>query len=80
MPSPFAPAVVLAVEENDQLQSLSRAHSSPQSLAFRCRLILRLAKDDRPSNLQVANEMNCSHRFFNLPFFDAAPNAVKSIR
>lgn len=60
MPSPFAPVVVLTVEEKEQLQTLSRAHSSPQALAFRCRLILRLAQADQPSNLQVANEMDCN--------------------
>jgi transposase len=60
MPSPYAPAVVLAVDEKERLQTLSRAHSSPQALVFRCRIILRLAQADQPSNLQVANEMNCS--------------------
>lgn len=60
MPSPFAPAVVLDLEAQERLQVLSRAHSTPQALGFRCRLILRLAAKDQPSNLQVANEVGCS--------------------
>ena len=60
MPNPFAPPVVLDSEESQRLQSLTRAHSTPQALVFRCRLILRLADRDQPSNLQVANEFGCS--------------------
>ena len=41
MPVPFAPPVTLADDERSQLESLVRAHSTPQALAFRCRLILR---------------------------------------
>ena len=60
MPNPFAPAIVLGLDEQQRLQALVRAHSSPQTLVFRCRLILRLAAKDQPSNLQVANQMGCS--------------------
>ncbi len=60
MPFPFAPAVVLASEAREQLEALTRAHSSPQALVFRCRLILRLALPGQPSNLKVANEIGCS--------------------
>ncbi len=60
MPTPFAPAIVLDLEAQKRLQSLTRAHSTPQALVFRCRLILRLAAADQPSNLQVANEFGCS--------------------
>ena len=41
------------------MESLGRAHSTPQALAFRCRLILRTAAPDHPSNFQVATEMAC---------------------
>ena len=61
MPVPLAPQVTLAGEEQSHLASLLRAHSTPQSLAFRCRVILRAAAPDQPSNLQVANELHC-HR------------------
>jgi len=60
MPKPFAAPVVLDVEVEKRLQALSRAHSTPQALVFRGRLILRLAAADQPSNLQVANEFGCS--------------------
>jgi hypothetical protein len=60
MPNPFAPAILLTPESRERLQALTRAHSTPQALVFRCRLILRLAAPDQPSNLQVANEFGCS--------------------
>jgi putative transposase len=59
MPVPIACPVALTPEEHARLESLVRAHSTPQALAFRCRLILRTAASDRPSNLQVATEMAC---------------------
>ena len=59
MPVPIARPVSLTPEEHARLASLVRAHSTPQALAFRCRLILRTAAPDRPSNLQVAAEMDC---------------------
>ncbi len=60
MPHPFAPPVVLDSEARERLQALTRAHSTPQALVFRFRLILRLAAVNQPSNLQVANEFGCS--------------------
>src|SRR6476659_3745384 len=54
MPVPIACPVTLAPEEHARLESLVRAHSTPQAFAFRCRLILRIAAPDRPSNLHVA--------------------------
>jgi transposase len=60
MPKPFAPPIVLDPDAEKRLQALSRAHSTPQALVFRSRLILRLATADQPSNLQVANEFGCS--------------------
>ena len=62
MPVPFAPAIFLTLEERERLEALTRAHSTPQALVFRCRLILRLARPDRPSNVQVANEFGCNRR------------------
>ena len=59
MPVPLAPPVTLAPSEHTRLESLVRAHSTPQALALRCRLILRAAAPDRPSNLQVATEWHC---------------------
>ena len=59
MPVPIARPVSLTSEEHIRLGSLVRAPSTPQALAFRCRLILRIAAPDRPSNLHVATEMAC---------------------
>jgi Homeodomain-like domain len=59
MPMPLACPISLTPEDHARLEALVRAHSTPQALAFRCRLILRTAAPDRPSNLQVATEMAC---------------------
>ena len=59
MPVPIACPISLAPEEHARLESLVRAHSTPQVLALRCRLILRVAAPDHPSNLQVATELAC---------------------
>ena len=61
MPVPRAPQVILAGDEQSRLESIVRAHSTPQALAFRCQLILQAAAPERPSNLQVAKELHC-HR------------------
>ena len=60
MPVPLAPPVTLADDEQCRLESIVRAHSTPQALSFRCQLILRTAAADRPSNLQVAQELHCN--------------------
>ncbi len=60
MPVPIAPRVTLAGDEQSRLASIVRAHSTPQALAFRCQLILRAAAPDRPSNLQVAQDLSCN--------------------
>ena len=61
MPVPFTLPITLAHNEQSRLESIVRAHSTPQALAFRCQVILRAAAPDHPSNLQVANELQC-HR------------------
>ena len=60
MPIPLAPHVTLGSDEQSHLESLVRAHSTPQALVLRCRLILRSAAPDHPSNLQVAQELHCN--------------------
>ena len=60
MPVPIAPQVTLAGDEQSRLESIVRAHSTPQALAFRCQVILRAAAPERPSNLQVATELHCN--------------------
>ena len=66
MPVPLARPVSLTPDEHTQLESLVRAHSTPQALAFRCRLILRAAASDRPSNLRLAAEMHCDRHTVRL--------------
>jgi hypothetical protein len=62
MPVPLARPVSLTPDEHTRLEWLVRAHSTPQALALRCRLILRSAAPDRPSHLQVATEMACERQ------------------
>ena len=59
MPVPLARPVSLTLDDHTRLESLVRAHSTPQALALRCRLLLRIAAPDHPSNVQVATEMDC---------------------
>ena len=59
MPLPFAVPVPLADAQRQQLLALGRAHSTPQALAFRCRLVLRAADRDQPTNGQIADEFGC---------------------
>jgi hypothetical protein len=61
MPRPFGSPVVLSQSDRQQLQTLARASSTPQALAFRCRLILRAAADEQPSNQRIAADLHC-HR------------------
>ncbi len=60
MPIPNAPVVCLTTELRGQFQALTRASSTPQALAFRARLVLRIAQDDQPTNGTVAVEFGCS--------------------
>jgi transposase len=59
MPRPFGSRIVLSSEVQQQVQTLARAGSTPQSLAFRCRVILRAAADDNPTNQQIAELLDC---------------------
>jgi hypothetical protein len=59
MPVPRASQVTLATDEQSRLESIVRAHSTPQALSFRCQFILRAAAADCPSNLQGAKELHC---------------------
>ena len=59
MPRPFASRIMLTPVLYQQLQTLVRAGSTPQSLSFRCRLILHAAADDNPTNQQLAEQLDC---------------------
>jgi hypothetical protein len=60
MPLPFAAQVVLTEVQRQELEKLARASSTPQSLAFRTRVVLRASDPDRPPNLQIAAEFGCA--------------------
>ena len=60
MPVPHAAPMNLAHDEQSRLESIVRAHSTPQALSFRCQVILRAAAPDCPSNLHVAQELHCN--------------------
>jgi hypothetical protein len=49
----------LSLDEQEQLQKLVHARSTPQGLAFRAQLILRCAQPDKPRNDHVAEELGC---------------------
>jgi hypothetical protein len=66
MPLPCAPLVTLAAEDRLRLQALVRATSTPQALARRCRLILRAAAPDHPTNGQIAVEVGCDRHTVGL--------------
>jgi hypothetical protein len=57
MPVPLARPVSLPPDAHTRLASLVRAHSTPQALAVRCRLLLRSAAPDRPAHVPVATAM-----------------------
>jgi transposase len=62
MPTPFAPRIILAHNLRTNLQALAHAHSTPQSLALRARIVLRAADADTPNNVQIGRDLNCSNR------------------
>ena len=61
MPTPIAPRITLAQNARLELQTLARAHSTPQSLALRARMVLRAAAVDQPTNLHIGHELGCSN-------------------
>ena len=59
MPRPYGSSVELLPELRALLEALVRAGSTPQALAFRCRLVLRASEADHPSNQDIAAELGC---------------------
>src|SRR5262245_23344719 len=66
MPHPVAPLVTLSGPDRQQLEALARACSTPQALAFRCRLILCAASPDYPTNGQIATQVGCDRHTVGL--------------
>ena len=61
MPTPIAPRILLAQNARTELQTVARAHSTPQSLALRARIVFRAAELDRSTNLTISHELGCSN-------------------
>jgi transposase len=61
MPTPIAPRIILSQNARTDLQAVVRAHSTPQSLALRARIVLRAAALDRPTNRTIGREVGCSN-------------------
>jgi FixJ family two-component response regulator len=61
MPTPHAVAISLSDQQRESLHRLVRAHSTPQALVRRARIVLRAADEDRPTNLQIAQELGCKN-------------------
>jgi transposase len=61
MPTPFAPRISLSQNARTDLQALIRAHSTPQSLGLRARIVLRAADTDTPTNLKIGRDLGCSN-------------------
>ena len=61
MPVPRAKPIGLTPQQRQDLLGLARAHSTPQALALRARIVLRAADEDRPTNLRIAAELGCDN-------------------
>src|SRR5260370_34722955 len=61
MPTPIAPRILLSQNARTELQTVARAHSTPQSLALRAHIVLRAAELDRSTNLKIGHELGCSN-------------------
>lgn len=66
MPRPFGSPVRLPDQLRRQLHTLARARSTPQALVFRCRIVLRAADDDQPTNQHIAAELGCDRHTVGL--------------
>jgi transposase len=62
MPTPFAPRIIVSQNARTELHALTRAHSTPQSLALRARIVLRAAEADTPTNMHIGRQLGCSPR------------------
>ena len=60
-PKPTHP-IVLTTEEAKQLQQLIRAHTTPQALAVRARIILRAKAHPEQNNQQIAAAIGTTDR------------------
>ena len=70
----IAPALTLNPEDQIQLDQWEGAHSTPQQVAVRCRILLRAASG--MTNLEIADEFDTAK--INLATFDGVIPAIGS--
>ena len=61
MPTPFAPRIILSQHARTDLQTLARAHSTPQALGLRARIVFRAADTDTPTHRQIGRDLGCAN-------------------
>jgi len=61
MPTPFAPRIIVSQNARTDLPTLARAHSTPQSLGLRARIVFRAAETDPPTHLQIGRDLGCAN-------------------
>jgi transposase len=54
-----APRIRMSPDEYRQLRQLIDAHTTPQAIAFRARIIDRCIQNDKPTNDRVAADLHC---------------------
>jgi transposase len=57
MPTPFAPHLIVSHKARTELQALVRASSTPPSLGFRARIVLRAAAIATPTNRHISRDL-----------------------
>jgi len=61
LPTPIAPRLMLAQNAQADLHTSVRAHTTPQALALRARIVLRAAAVDQPTNVHISREVGCAN-------------------
>src|SRR5215471_3445542 len=61
MPTPIAPRIILAQNARVERHTLARAHTTPQSLALRARMVFRAGAVDQPTNVHIGRELGCAN-------------------
>ena len=54
-----APRIRMSPDEFVELRQIIDAHSTPQAIAFRARIIVRCIQNDKPTNERVAVDLGC---------------------
>jgi hypothetical protein len=60
-PTPLAPRIIVAQNTQEDLHTLVRAHTTPQALALRARIVLRAAAVDQPTHVHIGRALGCAN-------------------